>query len=122
MDSDTPKDHHSLAEFARRRLKKLAEIGLSKPSDHPHSAGNTATPTQFVGGRRGWLQLGAGERPEDGRTEIRITYRFGPPPGEGYSDGSAGGENDSSVVSLQNGREFCTSPTNALTLTIVAVK
>ncbi len=25
--------------------------------------------------------ISAGKRPEDGRDEIRITYRFGPPPG-----------------------------------------
>ena len=48
--------------------------------------------------------ISAGKRPEDGRTEIQITYRFGPPPDEGYSDGSAGGEEDSFVVPLQNGR------------------
>jgi septal ring factor EnvC (AmiA/AmiB activator) len=48
--------------------------------------------------------ISADKRPEDGRTEIQITYRFGPPPDEGYSDGSAGGEEDSFVVPLQNGR------------------
>ena len=47
--------------------------------------------------------ISAGKRPEDGRTEIQITYRFGPPPGEGYSDGSAGGEEDSFVASFKNG-------------------
>ena len=48
--------------------------------------------------------ISAGKRPEDGRTEVQITYRFGPPPGEGYSDGSAGREEDSFVASFKNGR------------------
>ena len=39
--------------------------------------------------------ISAGKRPDDGRTEIRITYRFGPPPAEA-SEGS-------SVVQLKNG-------------------
>jgi hypothetical protein len=47
--------------------------------------------------------ISAGKRPDDGRAEIQITYRFGPQPGEGYSDGSAGGEDESSVVPCKNG-------------------
>lgn len=39
---------------------------------------------------------------QEGGAEVRITYRFGPPPGdEGYSD--VGGEEDSSVVPVKNG-------------------
>lgn len=40
--------------------------------------------------------ISAGKRPEDGRTEIKITYRFGPPPAEASED--------SSVAHLKNGR------------------
>jgi site-specific DNA recombinase len=41
--------------------------------------------------------ISADKRPEDGRTEIQITYRFGPPSAsEGYSE-------DSSVASFKNG-------------------
>jgi len=47
--------------------------------------------------------ISAGKRQEDGRTGIQMTYRFGPPPDEGYFDGSAGGEEDSFVVSFKNG-------------------
>jgi hypothetical protein len=50
--------------------------------------------------------ISAGKRPEDGRTEIQVTYRFGPPPGEGYSDGSAGGEEDLFVDAFKNGSPF----------------
>ena len=39
--------------------------------------------------------ISAGKRPDDGRTEVRITYRFGPPPAE-VSESS-------SVVHLKNG-------------------
>ncbi len=39
--------------------------------------------------------ISAGKRPDDGRTEIKITYRFGPPPAE-TSEGS-------SVVHFKNG-------------------
>ena len=39
--------------------------------------------------------ISAGKRPGDGRTEIKITYRFGPPPSEA-SEGS-------SVVHFKNG-------------------
>jgi site-specific DNA recombinase len=42
-----------------------------------------------------------GKRHEDGDTEVRITYRFGPPPGE-LPPAVAGGE-DSSAGSLMNG-------------------
>jgi site-specific DNA recombinase len=45
--------------------------------------------------------ISADKRPEDGRTEIQITYRFGPPSeatAEAYPD------EESSVVPLQNGR------------------
>ena len=53
---------------------------------------------------------------EDGRGEVRMPYRFGSPAAsEGYLE-------DSSVASFKNGREFCTPPTNAFTLTVVAVK
>lgn len=47
--------------------------------------------------------ISADKRPEDGRTEVQITYRFGAPPGEGYSSGSAGGEEDSFVDAFKNG-------------------
>ena len=41
--------------------------------------------------------VSAGKRPGDGRTEIQITYRFGPPSAsEDYPE-------DSSVASLKNG-------------------
>ena len=41
--------------------------------------------------------ISADKRPEDGRTEIQITYRFGPPSAsEGYPE-------DSSVASFKNG-------------------
>jgi hypothetical protein len=39
--------------------------------------------------------ISAGKRPDDGRTEIKITYRFGPPPAEVSED--------SSVVHFKNG-------------------
>jgi hypothetical protein len=58
--------------------------------------------------------ISAGKQPDDGRTEIKITYRFGPPPAE-VSEGS-------SVVHLKNGRESYTPATDAPTLTVVAVK
>ena len=47
--------------------------------------------------------ISVGKRQEDGRAEIRITYRFGPPPGVGYSDGSVDGEEGSFVVDAKNG-------------------
>ncbi len=60
--------------------------------------------------------ISADKRPENGRTESQVTYRFGPPSAsEGYPE-------DSSVGSFKNGREFCTPATNALTLTTVTVK
>jgi hypothetical protein len=37
----------------------------------------------------------------EGDTEVRVTYRFGPPPGEDCSE--VGGEEDSSVASFKNG-------------------
>ena len=57
------------------------------------------------------------KRPEDGRTEIRITYHFEPPTtSKDYP------EDYSSVASFKNGREFCTPTITVPTLTIVAVK
>lgn len=61
MDSNIPKDK-DLSEHARRRLQKLAEVGLSKPSEPPRTAGESAIPTPLVGGRTGWLQLHADEQ------------------------------------------------------------
>jgi hypothetical protein len=61
--------------------------------------------------------IAAGKRYEDGSTEIRITYRFGPPPGDGQPE-----EEDSSVGTLINGRGFRTPATTVPTLTVVAVK
>jgi hypothetical protein len=60
--------------------------------------------------------ISAGKRPNDGRTEIKITYRFGPPPSE------VGPDQSSFVESFKNGRGSCTPATDAPTLTIVAIK
>jgi hypothetical protein len=35
--------------------------------------------------------ISAGKRPDDGRTEIQVTYRFGPPPSETVADQSSVG-------------------------------
>jgi hypothetical protein len=58
--------------------------------------------------------ISAGKRPDDGGTEIKITYRFGPPPTE-VSEGS-------SVVHFKNGRPSGTPAIDALTLTVVTVR
>jgi len=58
--------------------------------------------------------ISAGKRPDDGRTEIEVTYRFGPPPAEA-SEGL-------SVVHLKNGRASITPDTNTPTLTVVAAR
>jgi hypothetical protein len=55
-------------------------------------------------------------RLEDGRGEVRMPYRSeSPAASEGYPGGS-------SVASFKNGREFCIPGTDALTLTVVALK
>lgn len=61
-----------------------------------------------------------GKKPEDGRTEVRITYRFGPPP----ASGSAGSPSQGGlfVSGLKNGRGSITPDTNTPTLTVVAVR
>ncbi len=54
---------------------------------------------------------------DEGQVKVRITYRFDPPSEAG--DGGGG----SLASDVQNPwEEFCTSPTNALILTIIAVK
>jgi hypothetical protein len=81
-----------------------------------------SSPEQFQARRRRWLvkllvkSISAGKRPGDRRTEIQITYRFGPPSAsEDYPE-------DSFVETFKNGREFCTRATDTLTLTVVTVK
>jgi hypothetical protein len=65
-------------------------------------------------------EITVGKKPENKETEVRITYRFGPPP----ASGSAGSPSQGGmfVPGLKNGREFRTPDTNAPTLTVVAVR
>ncbi len=51
-----------------------------------------------VRGTSGAESISVGKREEDGRTEIQITYRFGPPP-----DSEAESGDDSSMPQLKNG-------------------
>lgn len=46
-------------------------------------------------------EITVGKGHEVGGTEVRTIYRFGPPPGEGYSE--AGGEEDLCVGLFKNG-------------------
>ena len=61
MGNNIPKDK-DLSEHAQRQLQKLAETGLSNPFDHTQAAGNPPVQTRLVGGRIGWLRLGADEQ------------------------------------------------------------
>ena len=65
-------------------------------------------------------EVTVGKKPEDGRTEVRITYRFGPPP----ASGSAGSPSQGGlfVPGLKNGRGSITPGTNIPTLTVIAVR
>ena len=61
-----------------------------------------------------------GKTPENGQTEVRITYRFGPPPSASDADypseGSVFGDHH------KNGRASGTPNIDVPTLTVVAVK
>jgi hypothetical protein len=62
--------------------------------------------------------LGAGitlRRGKDGETNVDIIYRFGPPDVVLDAEGVV-------VGNVQDSLEFCMTGTNALTLTVVAVK
>jgi hypothetical protein len=57
-----------------------------------------------------------GKSQQEGRAEVQITYRFGPPPdSDAESDGSF-------MPGLKNGREFFRPDTNIPTLTVVALR
>jgi hypothetical protein len=59
------------------------------------------------------------KKPENGETEIRTTYRFGPPP----ASGAAGYSSEGGVFgdAHKNGRASITPGINPPTLTVVAV-
>jgi hypothetical protein len=59
-------------------------------------------------------------KPENSETEVRITYRFGPPP----ASGSAGSPSQGGVFGddVKNGRGSITPGINTPTLTVVAVR
>ena len=60
------------------------------------------------------------KKPDSGETEVRITYRFGPPP----ASGSAGPPSQGGMFgdALKNGRVSITPDTNTPTLTVIAVR
>jgi hypothetical protein len=60
------------------------------------------------------------KKPESGETEVRITYRFGPPP----ASGDAGYSSEEGVFGddFKKGRASITPDIDVPTLTIVAVK
>ena len=55
---------------------------------------------------------------DDGRAEIQVTYRFGPPPAPELSEAPE----DASMLQFKNGRQSGTPTINTPTLTVVAVK
>jgi hypothetical protein len=65
-------------------------------------------------------EVTVGKRPESDKTEVRITYRFGPPPTT--SDSGASSEGGAFGDHFKNGRAFFTPGTNTPTLTVVAVR
>jgi site-specific DNA recombinase len=64
-------------------------------------------------------EVTVGKKPEDGRTEVRITYRFGPP---AASDANYSSEGGSFGDEIKNGRESFRPDINTPTLTVVAVR
>ena len=65
-------------------------------------------------------EITLGKKPENGETEVRFTYRFGPPPESGAAGYpyEGGGFGDA----LKNGRASITPDTNIPTLTVIAVR
>ena len=60
------------------------------------------------------------KKPDSGETEVRITYRFGPPP----ASGSAGSPSQGGAFGdeVKNGRESFRPDINIPTLTVVALR
>src|SRR5215208_5152059 len=66
------------------------------------------------------VEVTVGKKLENGETEVRITYRFGPPPASGASGYPSQGGMFGDA--LKNGRESFRPDINTPTLTVVAVR
>jgi site-specific DNA recombinase len=123
-----------------RRLLDSVEGELSQKREHAEIADSTEAWLRALRGRAEDVEDGTkeafrtrrqlvrllvaeatiGKMPENGQTEVRITYRFGPPPSA--SDADYPSEGSVFDDHLKNGSASHTPPTNAPTLTVVVVK
>jgi hypothetical protein len=110
-DLSQRREHAQLADTTEAWLRSLRERVEEVEGDSPEAFRARRRLVKLL-----VQSISAGKRPDDGRTEIQVTYRFGPPP---TSEVSA---DQSSVGPFKNGRPSGTPATDALTLTVVTVR